>query len=184
MEKIKKHFSVFWYMYVLVAILTAMIVGYCRIIDMEEQNTSYIISIYHLTDVDSDEITAISYRGNENQEISFVKKEDGNWVYAPDESLKIEQAGPQYLAELLKEVTSEYQIENAEDISLYGLSEDCPYIEIVTEKKTYRIYIGNYNDTVQRYYAYIDGSTTVYGLEQEIAEVLDYTLDDYLQGDF
>lgn len=184
MEKIKKHLSVFWYVYVLVAILIVLIGAYGRIIELEEQNTNYIISVYHLTDVDSDEITAISYRGNENQEISFIKKEDGSWVYAPDESLVIEQAGPQYLAELLKEVTSEYQIENAEDISLYGLSEDCPYIQIVTEKKTYRIHIGNYNETVQRYYAYIEGSTTVYGLEQEIAEVLDYTLEDYLQGDF
>lgn len=179
----KKHFSVFWYMYLLGAVLIVMIAGYCRLIDMVDQNAGNIVSTYHLTDVESGEITAISYRGNKKQEISFTKKEDGSWVYAPDESLVIEQAGPQYLAELLKKVTSEYQIENVEDISLYGLSEESPYVEITTAAKTYRIYIGNYNETVQRYYAYIDGETTVYGLKQDIAEVLDYTLNHYLKGE-
>lgn len=179
----KKHFSVYWYMYALGAILVLMIAFYCRLVDKVDQNANEMISTYHLTDMESEEITAISYRGNKKQEISFAKKEDGSWVYAPDESLVIEQAGPQYLAELLKKVTSEYQIEAAEDISIYGLSEESPYIEISTLEETCRIYIGNYNEIVKRYYAYIDGKTTVYGLKQDIAEVLDYTLNHYLKGE-
>lgn len=180
MEKIKNHFKVFWYMYVLAAILAAMLAVYCRIIDLEEQNTNYIISIYHLTDLDTEDIFAVSFKGKAGQELAFSKKEDGTWIYTANEDIEIEQAGPQYLAELLKEVTSEYQIENAEDINLYGLHEACPYVQVDTEAMRYRIYIGNYNQTVRKYYAYMEGSSIIYGVGEEIAEVLDYTLDDFL----
>lgn len=181
----KKHFSEFWYMYVLGVVLALMIIGYCRLHDLVQDTADGIISAYHLTDMASEDIIEISYRGNKKQEISFAKKEDGTWVYIPDENLAIEQAGPQYLAELLKKVTGEYQIDNVEDIGMYGLSEESPYVEVVTKTDTCRIYIGNYNDIVKRYYAYIDGSTTVYGIKKEVAEILDYTLESYLiKGDF
>lgn len=177
----KKHFSVYWYMYVLGAFLVAMIAGYCKLVDLVDEGANEIISAYYLIDIESDDITSISYRGNQGQELSFARKADGSWVYAPDESLEIDQAGPRYLAELLKEVTSEYEIADAEDFSRYGLSEDCPYIEITTADQFYRIYIGNFNETVKRYYAYIDGDTTIYGLKQDIAEILDFTLNSYLK---
>lgn len=177
----KKHFSVYWYMYLLGAILVFMFVCYCKLIDMVDESANEMVSTYYLIDIESENITAISYRGNQGQEISFARKEDGSWMYAPDESLVIEQTSPQYLAELLKEVTSEYQVEDVEDFDMYGLSEDSPYVEISTESETYRIYIGNFNETVKRYYAYIDGKDTVYGLKQDIAEVLDFTLNNYLK---
>ena len=180
MEKIKNHFSEFWYMYALGVMVVLMTVVYGRLIDYETENENEINSVYYMTQFETEDITAVSFLGNEDQYLSFIKKEDGTWVYKEDESLAIEQAGPQYMVELLKEISTEYQVENAEDISIYGLSEDCPYIEFVAKGQTYRIYVGDYNETVKRYYAYIAGGKDVYGIKINIAEILDYTLEDYL----
>lgn len=180
MEKLKNHFSEFWYMYVLGALVVLMTIVYGRLINFEEEKNDEINAVYYMTKLEAEDITAVSYLGNMGQELSFIKKEDGTWVYEANEALAIEQAGPKYLVELLKEISTEYQVEDAEDMSIYGLNEDCPYIQIVTEEKTYRIYVGDYNETVKRYYAYIDGEKDVYGITVNIAEILDYTLEDYL----
>ena len=180
MEKIKNHFSDRCYMYVMGLFIIVLVYFYGKITDYEENNINEINSVYYMTQLQTEDITGVNILGKMGQEISFVKKNDGTWVYAADENIAIEQAGPQYLVELLREIATEYMVEDAEDKSLYGLSADCPYVELVTAKKIYRIYIGDYNETVKRYYAYLEGENDVYGVQINVAEVLDFTLDDYL----
>lgn len=180
MEKIKNHFSERWYMYVMGILIVAMIYFYGKITDYEENNINEINSVYYMTQLNVEDIIGVTSFNKMGQELSFTKKEDDTWVYTADESLAIEQAGPQYLAELLNEIATEYLVEDAEDISIYGLSDKCPYVEIETAEKDYRIYIGDYNDTVKRYYAYLEGENDVYGVQVNVAEVLDFTLEDYL----
>ena len=180
MEKFKNHFSDHWYMYVMGFFIVMLVYFYGKITDYEENNINEINAVYYMTQLETEDVTAVNILGNKGQELSFIKKEDGTWVYAPDESIVIEQAGPQYLVELLKKIATEYMVEDAEDISIYGLSENNPYVELVTSDQNYRIYIGSYNDTVKRYYACLNGDNDVYGVQINVAEVLDFTLKDYL----
>lgn len=184
MKKIFSHLKEFWYMYGLLILIIGVTYGFGLLNSYEEQNSEELFTIYTITEFEREEITGISYLGNAGQELSFVKKEDGTWVYGPDETLTIEQDGPLYLVELLKNITSEYQVENPEDMSIYGLSEASPYIQIDTAKESKRIYIGEYNATVKRYYAYVEGQTTVYGVKTDVAEVLDYTLSNFTANKF
>ena len=180
MEKLKKHMSDRWYMYAMGFIIVLLVYFYGKIVDYEENNINEINAVYYMTQLQTEDVIGINILGKMGQEISFIKKEDNSWIYAEDESLVIEQAGPQYLVELLKEITTEYMVEDAEDISIYGLSEKCPYVELVTSEENYRIYIGHYNDTVKRYYACLNGENDVYGVEINVAEVLEFKLKDYL----
>lgn len=180
MQKFKNHFSERWYMYVMGLFIIALVCFYGKITDYEENNINEINSVYYMTQLQTEDVTGVNVLGNVGQELSFVKKDDGTWVYGADETIAIEQAGPQYLVELLKEIATEYLVEDAEDISIYGLSEECPYVELVTAEKNYRIYIGDYNETVKRYYACLNGENDVYGVQVNVAEVLEFTLDDYL----
>lgn len=181
MNKIKKHFEDKWSLYVLGVIVVIMTVAYGRLSEYEENNINEIHAVEYVTTLKAKDIVRISIKGNKGQELAFDKKEDGTWVYEPDETAVIQQEGPMYLAELLDEIATEYHIENPEDKSLYGLDEACPYVQVETEETCCKIYIGSYNDTVRRYYAYVDGGTDVYGVTAEVAEVLDYTLKDFLE---
>ncbi len=179
MNKIINHFKTFWYMYVLVAILVVMTIVYGRVIELEEANAHKINKVYYMTDFKSEDFTRISFLGKEGQQLSFIRKDGETWAYEADEALVIDQDGPKYMTELLKKIATEYQVSNAEDISIYGLSEKCPYIEFVAKGETYRMYVGNFNQTVNRYYAHFAGETDVYGITAEVAEILDYTLEDF-----
>ncbi len=180
MEKLKKHFSELWYMYVLGGLIILITVVYGNIINYEKDNLDDINAVYYMTDFEAADITAISYRNRMNNILSFVLKEDGTWIYEENPELPIEQAGPKYLVELVRKISTEYQVENAEDISIYGLSENCPYIEFVAKGETYRMYIGDYNETVKRYYANMAGSRDVYGVKVNVAEIFDFTLKHYM----
>lgn len=183
MEKVKNYFSQHWYMYVMGVLIVLMVYFYGRISDYEENNINEINAVYYMTELETDEVTGINILNRDGELISFAKKEDGTWVYTEDEGLAIEQAGPQYLVELLKHIATEYMVEDAEDISIYGLSSDNAYVELLTAEDSYRIYIGSYNETVKRYYACLQDEKDVYGVQVNIAEVLDFKLKDYILTD-
>lgn len=184
MKKIKAHFSEMWYMYVLFIFIILLTLGFGRLNAYEDQSSDELFSVYTLTDLDREDITRILYTANNGDMMSFSKMEDGNWAYDFDNTVEIKQDGPKYLAELLRNITSEYQVVNPEDMSLYGLTEESPYIQIDTVEQSYRLYIGDYNSTVKRYYACMEGDNTVYGVTISIAEVLDYTLSNYISSSF
>lgn len=181
MEKLRKHLEDKWSLYVLALAVVVMTAAYGKLCEYEENNANEIHAVEYVTKWKAEDIIRISIKGNKGQELAFCKKEDGTWVYEPDETTVIQQEGPMYLAELLDEIATEYHVEAPEDKSIYGLSEACPYVQIETKEDCCRIYIGSYNETVRRYYAYADGRADVYGVPDEIAEVLEYTLEDFLE---
>lgn len=181
MEKLRRHFEDKWTLYVLGVLVVVMTMAYGRLSEYEENNANEINAVEYVTSLKAEDIIRICVKGNKGQELAFCKKEDGTWVYEPDETIAIQQEGPMYLAELLDEIATEYHVENPEDKSVYGLHEACPYVQVETQEACSRIYIGSYNETVRRYYAYVDGGADVYGVTAEVAEVLDYTLEDFFE---
>lgn len=178
MEKLKKKFHEKGYILGLVLLFIVFVFLYIRVSDFEEQNSNSLIDYYDIINVSSSDIQSFDYMAENGDEISFARNGDV-WEYVPNPDMDIDQDGPTYIAELIKKITSEYQVTNPEDIGLYGLSNSSKCLHIVTKKAEYFIYIGNYNETVQRYYAYKEGDNTVYGVTEEIAELFTFTLDDF-----
>ena len=109
-----------------------------------------------------------------------LRKEGDTWTSpdAPGKELLQTQVNP-YLYRL-KNMESDHRIENA-DLAEYGL--DAPTHEVIvkTDAETHEVHIGSLNEMTSQYYFRVDDETTVYTMDESIAELFEVPLEELLQ---
>lgn len=130
----------------------------------------------------SDEIEKLTIQ-RESGSLAFVKSEDG-WRYEEDADFPLNQDILDGAAANLEEVTANRRLEDAAELSEYGL--DSPAVQ-VTVKKTdgteVTLQIGNRNSSTGDYYAKLAGEDTVYTIGSTAASAFDKELYDFAVED-
>ena len=160
---------------ILTAVLVVCIAGAVMLsrMDFEEKMTGTETTI---VDVDSTEITALSWKYED--EVNFQYK-DGEWKNTDDEEMPVNQELLGEIAENLSNITSDKRVEEADSLSMYGLSEPAYSITIEADK-TYEISIGDETFTDGEVYISV-GDEYVYLTDAELVDAISYNLYDLVQ---
>lgn len=160
---------------ILTAVLVVCIAGAVMLsrMDFEEKMTGTETTI---VDVDSTEITALSWKYED--EVNFQYK-DGEWKNTDDEEMPVNQELLGEIAENLSNITSDKRVEEADSLSMYGLSEPAYSITIEADK-TYEISIGDETFTDGEVYLSV-GDEYVYLTDAELVDAISYNLYDLVQ---
>lgn len=137
-----------------------------------EENTAYV--------TDMDEITAFSYDIG-NGEMEFELR-DGEWVYTADADFPLAQGYPQQIAEDFRHLASTRYIEDADELSAYGLDDPAYQVKLMdAEGNVMRLYFGN--AVGDDYYVMAADSGYIYTVSSVVIADLQYTLDEMAQLD-
>ncbi|MFA9463340.1 MAG: DUF4340 domain-containing protein [Velocimicrobium sp.] len=143
----------------------------------EDENEDDAIELYSL---DTDTATKLVIT-NENGSISFVKK-DGTWCLESDKEFPLDETNVSTMLFTLKTIkASRSVVEDAEDLSEYGL--DQPKITISIELKggiSAKVELGNEVPIQGGYYGLVDGENHVYVMDESYYTDFSYKLSDLM----
>ena len=137
---------------------------------------------------ESKETTALEVNTDEIKEISFASKEitysfsknDDSWIYVEDESFPLDQDSFKEILNKFESVHSEREIENAEDLSEYGL--DDPDIKVTIkdqDEKQHVLEFGSVNDTTGNCYVRMDSDDKIiYMVDSSLKDALSFSIND------
>lgn len=147
----------------------------------EEKKEEIKTSGETILSIDADSVTALSW-DNGDAELAFLKDEDGNWSYDGDAAFPVD---PDKIAEKLSpfaELGAAFAIENADDLSLYGLDHPVCTISLTADGTDYEILLGDFSKMdSQRYVSIGDGN--VYLVTADPMEEYDAVLRDMILND-
>ncbi len=176
-EKFVNYFEDRGYIIVLAVLALIMFVVTGRFLELQDTSGSDFSTEETLLDLESGDILSIGFRSSgDGEEYLFVQDSEGSWYLKSNPDVEIVQEAPQYFIELCKNITGYYSMDDVEDFSKYGISDDGAYILIVTENETYQLFIGGENSTLNCYYARFAGENTLYGVDADYGEMVAYTL--------
>lgn len=137
---------------------------------------------------ENEETTVLEINTDEIKEISFASKEitcsfsknDDNWIYAEDESFPLDQDSFKEILNKFETVDSEREIENAEDLSEYGLDE--PDIKVTIKdqgEKQHVLEFGSVNDITGNCYMLMDNDDKIiYMVDSSLKDSLAFSVND------
>jgi hypothetical protein len=133
-----------------------------------------------LNEADSSSITAITYE-KDGQTLSFIK-DDETWLWEEDHAFPLSQSSLTSMAETLATVTASRELEDAGELSEYGL--DAPaltvsYTDSDGNSKTF--IVGDTNSAAGGCYFQISGDESVYIVDDAFADAFEtdvYTMAD------
>ncbi len=108
-------------------------------------------------------------------------KVDDTWYYTPDHELTLTQYRLNTIAGNLAGLTAEDTIENVEDLSQYGLSEDSRTVTFASEGESYAFWIGDHNELMGLYYICRPSETTVYTVKESVITSLNLNVEDIVE---
>ncbi len=115
----------------------------------------------HITEFSVDEAEKFSYT-YQSVKFAFTKQED-SWVYDDDETLDIDEDSLEDMILDAVQLDASEEVKNVTDLSQYGLDEAETVVTFTISGKEYALYVGDYNDILSKYYAYLsEDPTTVY----------------------
>ncbi len=174
MKKQKRHFLILSAVCVLCAAAWFFIKGLGLSEDGEEEATEIVV-----TDFDAGEVTALSAQGA--YPLDFVK-EDGIWQDAQDADVSIQQSMVENLLSYISHITSDTAIEQAEELSQYGLEEPSMTIAVSLQGGgSVVIHIGESNSMTGEYYLKTDGDNTVYTVGASLVSAFEKTPEEFVQ---
>ncbi len=132
-----------------------------------------------LCEIDASSVTAFSYI-LDGETLSFTLDDD-TWVYDGDTSLSIDADAVNDMLEAVSSVSYEEKVEDAEDISSYGLDSPTNVITITTADETYTFTIGNKNELTYDYYMLFGEDDTVYTVSSDLTGAFASSVDDLLE---
>lgn len=132
---------------------------------------------YQILNADSNEVTEIGII-TEEETTNLIRENDG-WKCLEDESVELDDSLVESFLENICQLTSNTQIENAEDMSQYGLDEPTISVTIQWESNMYTIKLGDYNSMITSYYISINDENTVYTVDSSVYYTLNKSLDSF-----
>ena len=140
----------------------------------EIKNTDEIV-----LELDADSVTSLAWETEENK-LAFHKEE--TWLYDDDAAFPVDEEKVTALLEQFTELGVTFKIENADDLSQYGLDDPECTIKITAGEKEHKIFLGAFSTMdEQRYISTGDGN--VYLVEHDPLEDYDIELKDMVKDD-
>lgn len=156
--------------------------AYFGITKWSEKVTKEDENAFYMTDINSEDITAISWEYNgEVYRLEIESDEDGNekWVNADDSDFEVNQDYAKSMANIICNIAASRIIKNTEDYSQYGLYEDETGIKIqMSDGSEFEILTGNYNEVSYEYYAMLKGEKDVFMVEGTYMDSFECTMED------
>lgn len=141
---------------VLLGVFVAVCVITVAVSRYEEKKEDIRVSGETVLSIDPDTVTAISWE-TDSGTLSFHREE--TWKYDGDEEFPVDEDKINERLAPFKDFNAAFTIENANDISLYGLDTPECTISITTSAKEYTITLGDYSKMdAQRYISFGDGN--------------------------
>lgn len=166
-------------LYILLGILVvvcAVTFGVMRMEEYQEQIKNIDSVILELS---SDDVQTVSWEYN-SQTLAFHK--DENWLYDEDDAFPVSEEKINELLDVFQEFDASFSIENAEDLSQYGLDDPICTIKLSTEKESYEVLLGDYSTMDSERYVSI-GDGNVYLVENDPLNYFDAELRDMIDND-
>ena len=165
-------------------LLSVVLAGICASIVGVKAVEKHVDSIQTFEEtviaVDPETLTEIKWT-NENGTVDFVKNED-TWSSTDDEDFPVSaDTMADFLSEF-EDVKAGFIIEDVEDYEQYGLSSPEHTLTLVNGEDTTVITTGAFSTMDEKRYICVD-SGTVYLVETDIAEFLEYDRDHFLDND-
>lgn len=164
-------------MLLLTLVLVLCVAGYYGTQMLNQQNTSVTeeTGAFALDDHSTDQLTGLNWV---NGEESFVfTLADGVWTVAGDPAFPLNQEDVQNMADDLLAISGTRQLDGANDLSIYGLSEPAFTVTANWSDGTSTAYaMGAETPFGDGYYVSSDKENIVYTIEEDIADVFDTTM--------
>lgn len=139
-------------------------------------------SAFYMTDIKTEEITALSWVYNgESCRLEIETDDDGNekWVNAYDADFEVNQDYAESMASIVCNISASRILKNTEDYSQYGLYEDENGIKVETsDGGSIEIMTGDYNDVSYEYYAMIKGEKDVFMVDGTYLDSFECSMED------
>ena len=166
-------------LYLLLGVL-ALVCGAVFLVSRIQQHQEAIRSgTTTVLTLDTSTATALSWEYADN---SFSFHKDGQWVYDDDEAFPVDQAEIGTLLGQFEQFTADFTIEDAQDLSQYGLDAPTCTIHIETADGDYDILLGDYSQMDQQRYISI-GDGNVYLASSDPLNVYNVLLAGLIQND-
>lgn len=132
-----------------------------------------------IMELNSEDVTELSWE-YESETLAFHK--DENWLYDEDEHFPVNEEKINQLLKNFQSFGVSFIIEDAEDLSQYGLSDPLCKIHIGLGEETYEVSLGNYSEMDEERYVSI-GDGNVYLVKDDPLDSFDVELSDMIQHD-
>lgn len=164
---------------ILLIVLAALVIVTLVISRQEEKKEEIKNTDEVVLELDSDAVTALAWETEENS-LAFHK--DETWLYDDDTAFPVDEEKIDALLEQFTELGVTFKIENAEDLSQYGLDDPECTIEITAGEEQHTILLGSFSTMdEQRYLSIGDGN--VYLVEHDPMDDYDIELKDMIKDD-
>lgn len=165
-------------------LLSAVLAGICAGIVGVKAVEKHVDSIQTIEEtviaINPEELTEIKWT-NESGTVDFVKNDDV-WSSTDDADFPVsEETMSEFLSEF-ENVSACFIIEDVEDYDQYGLASPEHTLTLINGEKTTVITTGAFSTMDEKRYICVD-SGTVYLVETDIAEFLEYDRDHFLDND-
>jgi hypothetical protein len=129
-----------------------------------------------LCPVEVEDITELSYY---YEDTKLTLKLDGDqWICEGNEEVDIDESSINTMLTALTGLAYTEQIEDAEELSEYGLETPQNTVSIKTTDGEYTFYLGDENSYTGDYYVMVEGDTSVYTVSTNISAYFSYSLED------
>lgn len=166
-------------LYALLGVLVAVCVVAFVISRHEEKKEQIKNSGEVILEIPRDSVTGLSWE-NEDGSFSFTKEE--GWLYDEDGAFPVDADKIDTLLEQFEAFSAAFVIEEAEDLSQYGLDEPVCTIRLTAGEETYTIELGDFSKMDEQRYVSI-GDGNAYLMTHDPLEEYDAVLSDLILDD-
>lgn len=166
-------------LYILLGVLLVFCVLTLGVSKYEEHKEKIKNSDEIIMELNSEKVTSLSW---ENGSDSFAFHKDEKWLYDEDENFPVDEKKIDQLLEIFESFGVSFIIEDAEDLSQYGLDDPLCKINIDAGKKAYEILLGDYSEMDEERYVSI-GDGNVYLVKDDPIDSFDIKLNDMIKND-
>ena len=166
---------------VLLAILLSLCAATFAISRYENRKEEIRTSGEEFFSIDTQIVSTLSW--NNGSDSVTLQKQDDVWTWSEDETFPVDNGEVGTLLNHFSSYRAAFVIENADDLSLYGLDDPVLRVSMITEDDTaYQISFGDYSTMdEQRYVSINDGN--VYLVEDDLTEVFNISQEDLFLDD-
>ena len=166
-------------LYILLGVLVAASVITFAVSRFEERKEEIRNSDEIVLEIPSDSVESLSWEYDSN---SFSFHKDENWIYDSDEAFPVDAETINEFLSPFEEFVVSFIIENAEDLSQYGLDNPVCTINIGTADETYTIELGDFSTMDSERYVSI-GDGNVYLVTNDPLDYYDAELSELIDHD-
>lgn len=166
-------------LYVLLGVLLICCVLTLGVSKYEERKEKIRNSDEIIMELKSEDVTSISWEYGSG---TFAFHKDETWLYDEDENFPVNEEKIGGLLENFESFGVSFIIEDAEDLSQYGLDDPLCKIEIGAGEENYEISLGNYSEMDEERYVSV-GDGNVYLVQEDPLNAFDIELSEMIQHD-